>query len=371
MHFAFTDQQTEFRDTVRQMLTKECTTDHLRAAFDAPSARGPRWSLLAELGVVGLTVPEEHGGLGLGLLDLVLLLEEAGRVALPEPLLETTALAAPLLGAALLAAPFLTGDEKSGTAGVGGDQRGPLLEAIAGGSLAACVAEPTSGSRPVAGAVGADLFVLFAQHDDGAEVHLVGQDLLEVTPVPSLDPTRRLGTIRWTPTDETLVASGRAAEVATQATVDRAAVATAAELLGLCDRMIGMTADYAKARHQFGKPIGSFQAVKHLLANAAVKLEFARPVVYAAAWQLDQRDAGGSDQAGGADASRSASTAKAYASDAASEAARVALQVHGAIGYTWECDVHLFLKRAWALTEAWGSASDHRQRVLASLTADS
>ena len=106
------------------------------------------------------------------------------------------------------------------------------------------------------------------------------------------------------------------------------------------------------------------QAVKHLLANAAVKLEFARPVVYAAAWQLDQRDAVGSDQAGGADASRSASAAKAYASDAASEAARVALQVHGAIGYTWECDVHLFLKRAWALTEAWGSASDHRQRML-------
>lgn len=373
MHFAFTDQQTEFRDTVRQLLTKECTTDHLRAAFDAPTARGSRWSLLAELGVVGLTVPEEHGGLGLGLLDLVLLLEEAGRVALPEPLLETTALAAPLL----------SDSARLHVAGTTGETLASLLEGIAGGSVAACVAEPRSDSRPVPGAVGADLFVLFAHTGasggaedpaDGPQVHLVGQDRLDrltVTPVSSLDPTRRLAVVEWTPTAETLVASGRDAELAIRATIDRAAIATAAELLGLCDRMISITAEYAKARHQFGKPIGSFQAVKHLLANAAVKLEFARPVVYAAAWHLDRRAAGEPTRPDGADPSRIASAAKASASDAASEAARVALQVHGAIGYTWECDVHLFLKRTWALAEAWGSASDHRQRVLASLTAES
>ena len=132
-------------------------------------------------------------------------------------------------------------------------------------------------------------------------------------------------------------------------------MATAAELLGLADRMITMAADYAKERQQFGKPIGTFQAVKHLLAGAQVPLEFARPVVYAAAWALDRASP---------TRSRSASMAKAYASDAATEAARVALQVHGAIGYTWECDLHLFLKRAWALAEAWGSAADHRSRVL-------
>jgi alkylation response protein AidB-like acyl-CoA dehydrogenase len=384
MHFAFTDQQTEFRDTVRQVLTKECTADDLRAAFDAPVARGPRWSLLAELGVVGLTVPEAHGGLGLDLLDLVLLLEEAGRVGLPEPLLETTALAAPLLAE----------HDEWQPAGVAGETPGSLLAAIAAGSVAACVAESPLGSssgavndwgsdsRPVAGAVGADLFVLLSQAGvstdagphagphAGPQIHLVARDRLSVTPSPSLDPTRRRGVIQWTPTAETLVASGKDAQVAIQATIDRAAVATAAELLGLCDRMIGMTAEYAKARHQFGKPIGSFQAVKHLLANAAVKLEFARPVVYAAAWHLDQRDAGEPDAASAVDASRFASTAKTYASDAASEAARVALQVHGAIGYTWECDLHLFLKRTWALAEAWGSAADHRQRVLSSLTSN-
>ena len=364
MQFAFTDQQTEFRDAVRQVLAKECTVDDLRAAFDAPAGRGPRWSVLTELGVAGLTVPEDHGGLGLGLLDLVLLLEEAGRVALPEPLLETTALTAPLLA------------ELGGGRGKGstpGTEWAGYLENIAAGSVAAAVAEPTvpgspglpaSGARgaaTVAGADGADLLVLFASGDDGPEIHVVPSDRVTVTAVPSLDPTRRLGTPAWKPTAETCLASGSPAGVAAQRTTDRAAVGTAAQLLGLSERMVTMTAEYAKARHQFGKPIGSFQAVKHLLAGAQVKLEFARPVVYAAAWSLDEGEPTGS---------RAASTAKAYASEAASEAARVALQVHGAIGYTWECDLQLFLKRAWALAEAWGSASDHRQRLLASLTAE-
>ena len=135
-------------------------------------------------------------------------------------------------------------------------------------------------------------------------------------------------------------------------------MAVGAELLGLADSMITVSAEYAKDRQQFGKPIGAFQAVKHLLAGAQVLLEFARPVTYGAAWALDE---------GSPDASRAASVAKAYASDAATEAARVSLQVHGAIGYTWECDLHLFLKRTWALSEAWGSAGDHRARILDSL----
>ena len=213
----------------------------------------------------------------------------------------------------------------------------------------------------MAGADGADLLVLLAPGDDGGpEIHLVTPDRVTVAPVPTLDPSRRLGIPKWTPTPESRLASGAAAHAGVQRTADRASVGTAAQLLGLSDRMITMTAEYAKARHQFGKPVGSFQAVKHLLAGAQVKLEFARPLVYAAAWSLDH---------GEPTASRSASTAKAAASDTASEAARVALQVHGAIGYTWECDLQLYLKRAWALAEAWGSASDHRQRVLASLTA--
>jgi alkylation response protein AidB-like acyl-CoA dehydrogenase len=330
------------------VLAKVCTTDDVRAAYDAPAARTSRWAALAELGVVGLLVPEDRGGLGLGLVDLVLLLEESGRVALPEPLLETAALTAPLL-------------EELGSMPGGPATSASWLEAIAGGGIAAAVAE-RGGDVPVAGADGADLLVLVAPgDDDGPEIHVVGADRVTVAPVPSLDPTRRLGRPWWSPGTDTRAASGERAASASRRTAARAAVASAALLLGLTDRMITMTADYARQRHQFGKPIGSFQAVKHLLAGAQVALEFARPVVYAAAWALDE----GED-----DRSRTASTAKAYASDAATEAARVSLQVHGAIGYTWECDLHLFLKRAWALSEAWGSAADHRHRVLASLVGE-
>jgi alkylation response protein AidB-like acyl-CoA dehydrogenase len=336
MHFAFSEQQTEFRDAVRQVLGKECTTNHLRAAYEHPEARGARWATLTELGVVGLTVPEDRGGLGLGPVDLVLLLEEAGRVALPEPLLETTALAVPLL-------------VELGESG--------RLDAIASGSLSAAVADPSRPSAPVAGADGADLLVLTSGTAEGGdlELHLVEASSVTVEPVGSLDPTRRLGLPRWTPGPDTRVLAGADAAAALAALSDRAAVATAAVLLGLTERMIDIAATYAKERQQFGRPIGSFQAVKHLLAGAQVRLEFARPVVYGAAWALDTASP---------DAARAASVAKAYASDAATEAARVSLQVHGAIGYTWECDLQLFLKRAWALSEAWGSAADHRARVL-------
>jgi hypothetical protein len=361
MHFAFTEQQEEFRQAVRQVLAKECTTDRLRAAYDAPAARTPRWATLAGLGVTGLSVPEAYGGLGLGLVDLVLLLEEAGAVGLPEPLVDTTALAAPLL----------VGVQTAGHGAVDTprDQRASRLDAwlagIADGTVTAAVGPVPHGTHPVpiAGADGADLLVLYStgDGDTGAEVHVVEAGAVTVRTVSSLDPTRRLGIPHWAPTADTLVLSGPPAAAAIRSLTDRAAVAVGAELLGLTSTMIDTAAEYARERRQFGAPIGSFQAVKHLLAGARVALEFARPVVYAAAWSLDHHTD---------DASRSASVAKAYASDAAVEAARVSLQVHGAIGYTWECDLQLFLKRAWALSESWGSAAEHRRRVLDSLVED-
>lgn len=347
MHFAFTDQQLEFRDAVRQVLAKECTTDHVRAAYDAPAPRTVRWATLADLGVTGLAVPESRGGLGLGLVDLVLLVEEAGRVALPEPLADTSGVAAPLL-------------VDLDAIGVGGARTGPWLEGIASGTTTVAVADVRRPGAPTAGAVGADLLLLVAHGEHGPVLHGVDATAATVTPVPSLDPTRRLGSAAWEPSSASVLASGPVAGDLLDRSSDRAAVVTGAELLGLADAMITRTSSYAKDRQQFGRPIGSFQAVKHLLAGAQVLLEFARPVVYGAAWALDS---------GSPDGSRSASVAKAYASEAAVEAARVSLQVHGAIGYTWECDLHLFLKRAWALSEAWGSAADHRSRLLDSLLA--
>ena len=151
------------------------------------------------------------------------------------------------------------------------------------------------------------------------------------------------------------MAEGAATTPLWEAACDRGAWGSAAVLLGVADRLVAFGAEHAKARVQFGKPIGSFQAVKHHLADALIRLEFARPLVYAAAWALDEEED---------DASRLVSMAKSAASDAASLAAAVALQVHGAIGYTWEHDLHLWMKRAWALGSAWGDAGWHRARLL-------
>ncbi|MGA8725168.1 MAG: acyl-CoA dehydrogenase family protein [Acidimicrobiales bacterium] len=345
MRFAFDEHQIEFRDTVRQVLAKECTTADLRAAYANPVAKTERWAILASIGVAGLTVPDLQGGLGLGLVDLVALLEESGAVGLPEPLVETTALAVPLL------ADLLT--DRAHDA-----QLASWLRSMGDGSITAALGLATDSSVPVAAADGADLFVLAAEGTEGLELHVVDADAVSVTPVVSLDPTRRLGVPSFEPSPSTRFAAGSRARSLAVATAERGAVATAAVLLGLSEKMIGLGAAYAQERRQFGHAIGSFQAVKHLLAGAQVKLEFARPLVYAAAWSLDADTPG---------RSRAASAAKASASEAATEAARVALQVHGAIGYTWECDLHLFMKRAWALAEAWGSAAQHRRQVLDSL----
>jgi hypothetical protein len=269
-------------------------------------------------------------------------------VALPEPLIETTAVAAPLLA-------DLLSDHAHDA------HLASWLRGIGDGSLTAAIGPLPGTAGTIAAADGADLFVFTVEGAEGYELHVVEVDAVSVTPVTSLDPTRRLGVPTYRPGPGTRFAAGPRAEALAVAIADRAAVATAAVLLGLAERMIALGAAYAQERQQFGRAIGSFQAVKHLLAGAQVKLEFARPLVYAAAWSLDAETP---------ERSRAASAAKASASDAATEAARVALQIHGAIGYTWECDLHLFMKRAWALAEAWGSASEHRLLVLASLLAE-
>ena len=213
----------------------------------------------------------------------------------------------------------------------------------------------------VVGVRDADLLVLAVRDDEsGWQLHAVPAASCTAHPTPALSATRDLATVHWPLSSDTLLAYGVAAEAAVSLLADRAAAGTAAMLIGLTDRMVTMTAAYAKERHQFAKPIGSFQAVKHLLANARVALEFARPATYRAAWSLATAQP---------TLSHDASMAKAMASDAADLAARVALQVHGAIGYTWECDLHFFLKRTWALSRAWGEAPTHRRLVLGQLLA--
>jgi alkylation response protein AidB-like acyl-CoA dehydrogenase len=336
MHFAFDEEQLRFRDSVRGVLNRICPPSAVRAAWETGAAHDPaRWSALAELGVLGLRVPEHAGGLGLvDEISLVLPLEETGRAALPEAVVETAAIAAPLLDA-LRDRAFAD----------------PWLTRIANGEAVVTVGcEP---NKWVTHADVADLFILIQRN----EVHAVPRADVQLEPLPHIDGAQRRFRVAWTPTERTLIADGDRASALECLAVDRGALASAAQLLGTADRLIAEAVRYAKQREQFGHPIGSFQAIKHMLASVQVRLEFARPVVHRAALRLGREPVWWRD----------VSHAKIVAAEAAALAARTALQVHGAIGYTWEVDLHVWMKRAWALETAWGTSSWHRARVAAAV----
>ena len=332
MQFSFSEEQRTFQTSMRTFLEHECTPHHVRTLWETDSGRSAaRWSRLAELGLLGVLVPERHGGLGMDESDLVLLLEEAGRAALPEPVLDTAAVGVPLLA----------GLEDSALAD-------GWLRRVPQGTAILAVGHQVNAF--VADAHVADLLLL--QHDD--ELHAVPRARAALERQPTIDPSRRLFRVTWSPTNDTRVARGPAGRRLLAAALDRGALAAAAELLGVGQQLVDLAVRYATQREQFGRPIGSFQAVKHMLANIAVRLEFARPVVYRAAVSV-ARDV----------VTRvvDVSHAKVAAAEAAAQAARVALQVHGAMGYTWEVDLHIWMKRAWALALAWGSTAWHRERV--------
>ena len=196
----------------------------------------------------------------------------------------------------------------------------------------------------------ADLLLL----QSGDELHAVARDAVSAVPQPGNDRSRRVFSVEWTPSTATRVATGAVAERLLALTFDRAVLACAAQQLGIAAQLLGLAVRYAQEREQFGVPIGSFQAIKHMCANVAVAVEFARPVVYRAAHSV-ARD--------GAQRSADVSHAKVAASEAAILAAKNSLQVHGAIGYTWEVDLHLWMKRAWALDLAFGTRPFHIARV--------
>lgn len=322
MDFSFTDDQLAFRDAVRDLLEKECPASVVREAWTNETGRtassdgGGVWSHLAEMGVLGLLAPEAAGGLGLTDLDLVLILEECGRAGLPEPVVEHAAVGVPLLD-----------DPAAAVAG----------EVTVTAVFADEMVVPWGES--------ADLLLL---HHEGT-LHLAERDAVTLTPIESVDGSRRLTAVEWDPADATAL-DGAVAPLA----FDRGALGTAAMLCGLSERMLSMTVEYTKERTQFGVAIGSFQAVKHHLADARIALEFAQPLVYRAAWSTANGDE---------ERALHVSMAKAKASSAALLAGRAALQCHGAMGYSYEYDLHLFLKRAWVLAAAWGDARWHRARV--------
>ena len=317
MKFALDDQQRDFAASIDAALGAADVPGAVRAWGRGDTAPGRKiWATLTDLGVTALAVPENFDGIDAHPVDLVVALEALGRWCVPGPVAESMAVA-----------PILLGDDDRSAA-------------LAAGELIATVALPPAVPR----AADADFAGLVLLAHDGHVSDAAAGDSHE-----SVDPARRLF-------DVSATGDGHAADV-TRA-FEFGALATAAQLVGAGQAMLDMSVAYAKQRSQFGRTIGSYQAIKHKLADVHIALELARPLVYGAALSLAEDSP---------DTARDVSAAKAAASEAALLAARSSLQTHGAIGFTAEHDLSLWLLRVQALHSAWGDPTTHRRRVLEAL----
>jgi alkylation response protein AidB-like acyl-CoA dehydrogenase len=323
MRFDLSEDQQEIQRTARSLLAERASFERVRAAAEAASYDEALWRELCELGWAGIAVGEEHGGQGMGVVDLCVLLEELGAACAPVPLLGS-ALAALALDAA--------GSD---------DQRERWLGALASGSARGALGD----GGLVPDADGADVVVVVP--GDG-HARLVPGD--GIAAVVAIDPTRRHGRVPPNVGDPLPGDAG--------AVRDRALVAVSAELVGVARRGLEMTLAYVKERKQFGVPVGSFQAVQHRAAQMLLDVEGARAATLFAAWTAD------------AEPERlpmAAAMAKAWASDAARSVTAAAIQLHGGIGFTWEADVHWLFKRAQVASRFLGGGAEHRATVAALL----
>jgi alkylation response protein AidB-like acyl-CoA dehydrogenase len=322
MDFELSDDQQALRDAARELLDDRAGSAQVRAVVDAENAFDAElWKAMVDQGWTGIAMPEESGGVGLGWVEVAVLAEAVGAHVAPAPIVQS-----------MIAVDALRDTE--------------WADRLMTGEVIACVA--ASGSREV---------VPYAPSASVAVVRrgseLVYADLRAQQPTrePAMDVTREVG---WLDPDSLGSARSLGDGDALRRFVDRGATVYAAELLGAAQHMLDASTTYAKERVQFDKPIGSFQAVKHRLADMLVDVEGMRSAVYWAAWCI---------AAGHADASVAASTAKVWCSDAARRVLASALQVHGGIGFTWEHDVHLYLKRVHLDALAFGDATAHRTRL--------
>jgi alkylation response protein AidB-like acyl-CoA dehydrogenase len=329
MRFALDDEQRGFARSLDDLLAAADVPAVARAWAGGDHDAGLKlWRRLADLGVTGLLVPEDAGGLGATPVEAVIAWEALGRHAVPGPWVETAVVTR------LLADGPVGGTNSAGTDG--------LLGAVADGSAVATLAAPPW--TPYA--LDADTATHVLHLEDGVLRTAQAGDA-----VRSVDPVRRLH--RILPAEELVSVAPDVAAAA----LDTGALLAAAQLLGLGEALLERSVEYVKQRRQFGRVIGEYQALKHALADVRIGLDFARPLVWGAAVAMSP----------GRDVTREVSGAKVAASDAAWRAARTALQVHGAIGYTAEYDLSLWLLKARALAGAWGSPREHRTRILASL----
>lgn len=319
MDFTLSAEQAAIAEMARTLFAETCGPEQWRRQMESGEAHDAmRWIAISQTGLTLMLLPEAVGGMGLSELDFALIAEAAGAVALPDPLVESAGVAAPILAGLAPDHPALS--DPAATFAI----QHPINPLVADADTASAV----------------------ILHRDG-QAFVAAPDQLRLTRRESIDPFRRLFDVEW---DEATPLGAADWDLA----LDRGALFAAAQGLGLAQRAVDMAVAYASERQQFGKPIGSYQAVKHHLASAQVAIEFARPVVLAAAAEIGHRDVHSRARI---------SHAKIVALEAADQAARAAIQVHGAMGYSWEVDVHLFLKRALALTGNWGTPGFHRARV--------
>lgn len=354
MRFAFTDEQLELRRSARRFLDQHAPLPRVRAAMQTERGWDPElWLRIGELGWPALIVPEDYGGLGFGAVELAALVEELGRALLCAPLFSTVCLATHALVHA--------GAD---------DHKRAYLPRIAAGELTATVAL-TDGDSPARARRAGDGYALtgtkrFVIDGHTAELLLVAAELDGERALFAVDAAAPGVARTWLPTmDQT---RKQAAVELRDARADRlpgawsdvehalrlAWIALAAEQVGGAEACLAMAVDYAKTRHQFGRPIGSFQAIKHKCADMLLRVESARSAAYGVACLAD---------AGDPELPALASAARAYCSDAFFRCAAENIQIHGGIGFTWEHDAHLYFKRARASAALFGDAAHHRERV--------
>jgi alkylation response protein AidB-like acyl-CoA dehydrogenase len=359
VNFEFSDDQRAIKRTASEFLGARYKLDTVRAlASDDRGFTDEQWGGLAELGWPGAIVPEQDGGLGLGAVELVVIQEELGYALAPSPFFSSIA-------ATLLLVASGTNEQRERWLGplARGEARGTLAvwDDRSGWSPAHSELEPaadrtlTGTKVAVPDAASADLLIVAGAEGRHYLVELgTGAAGVEITAERPLDPTRKLFTVRL---------DGAPAEPLANADPDAVShayativTALAAENVGVAQRALEMAVAYANDRKQFDRPIGSYQAVAHRCAQMLLEVEGARSLTYWAGWALDHEPG---------TAARAASMAKAYASDAGFRVTASAMQVHGGIGFTWEHDLHFFLKRAKANAHAFGDARWHRDRVAA------
>jgi len=373
VQFVHSEEQRLIRDSARALLAGRAGPAQLRAALSEPGSYDRKlWRAMVELGWTGLALPEDCGGAGLGWVELCILQEEQGRLLVASPFFATSALAAPLIAASANAT-----------------QRRALLTRIARGEVRiACALNGTDGRPPPEGIsvsleTRAGGFTLrgvsdFVIHADSADLLLVlaraphaqGAEAISVVVIPAasagvtihphvmLDLTRPMSRVELNGVivePQQILGEESAAGTAIAEALDRARIALASEALGGAERVLEMTTAYVKERVQFGRPIGSFQAIKHRLADMMIEVEAAKSAAWYAACVADERPE---------ELSEAAAIAKSYCCDAFFDCAANAIQLHGGIGFTWEHDVHFYFKRARATAMLLGSPAWQRERLV-------